>query len=137
MFLTGPVIDTLNMAKINLLRHLFLALMLYSAATAKEHLRIRRQAAESVTAAAPNASKVMASEEIKDKTEWPGAKETSTEINRTERPVENVETRNSGFDLPAASDLSSSLGSEEDSIYYDNAPVDCNPELVGFEIVTG
>jgi len=125
------------MAKINLIRHLILALMLYSVATAKEHLRIRRQAAESVTAALPNASKIIASEEIEAQTENPSLKENPTEINKTEKPIETVETRNSAFDLPAASDSSSSLGSEEDSNYYDNAPIDCNPDLVGFEIVTG
>ncbi|KAH8247892.1 hypothetical protein KR038_011375 [Drosophila bunnanda] len=136
------------MAKINLMRQLILALMIYSAATAKEHLRIRRlAAAESATEALPNASQVIASEDGSDaQTEAPSLEETKVaEINnKTETvakspvPAENVETRNSAYDLPANSDQSSSAqGSDEDSIYYDNAPVECQPELVGFEIVTG
>lgn len=146
MTVPGAPSDTRKMAKINLMRQLILALMIYSAATAKEHLRIRRlAAAESVTEALPNASQVTASEESTEaQTEVPSQEETkATEMNKTEIvakspvPAENVETRNSAFDLPANSDQSSSLGSEEDSIYYDNAPVECQPELVGFEIVTG
>ncbi|EDV43821.1 uncharacterized protein Dana_GF18669 [Drosophila ananassae] len=132
--------------RIRLLRQLVLALMLYSAAAAKEHLRVRRLAAESVTAAPlPNASKIMATEQIEGQTELPGSAKATpiTEINQIESesatvvPANQAETRNSAYDLPASSDLSGSSGSDEDGIYYDNAPVDCDPELVGFEIVTG
>lgn len=127
--------------RIRLLRQLVLALMLYSAAAAKEHLRVRRLAAESVTAAPlPNASKIIATEQIEGQTELPGSAKATpvTEINQIESesatvvPANQAETRNSAYDLAA-----SSSGSDEDGIYYDNAPVDCDPELVGFEIVTG
>ncbi|KAH8383185.1 hypothetical protein KR009_007188 [Drosophila setifemur] len=123
--------------RISLMRQLILALMLYSAATAKEHFRVRRLAAESVPAALPNASKLVFPEEVESQTEIPGVTEiNSVEIeSATVEPANDVETRNSAFNLPDRSDLSAALSSDE--IYYDNAPLECNPELVGFEIVTG
>ncbi|XP_046865368.1 uncharacterized protein LOC6647167 [Drosophila willistoni] len=143
----------------NLWRHLVLALVLYSIATAAqghEHPRVRRVAANATSATvAPNSEEQQTetplatdATPLEETTLLPQQEaqtqpETKTKVGATDiDPVVTVENRNSAFDLSAASEIESkegnvSSGSEEEGIYYDNAPIDCSPEMVGFEIVTG
>ncbi|XP_030369340.1 uncharacterized protein LOC115620298 [Scaptodrosophila lebanonensis] len=129
----------------SLLRDVFVACVLISAAMAQQHPRVRRATsepnkttvAEKVYTPAPTTGSPAAL----TTTEIPTATETSTLV--LDVVPSAAENRNAELNISAATESkefnasADAAPSGESELYYDNVSAPCDPGMAGFEIVTG